>query len=77
VRITDSSTGILEDKDVGVKDNVSVAGVPMTCGSRVLQGYVPEIDATVVSRVLDEGATIVGTLNMDNFAFSAVGDTSD
>ena len=48
----------------------------MTCGSAVLEGYVPDMDATVVSRILDAGAEIVAPLNMDNFAYSAGGETS-
>lgn len=68
--------GKLEGKRVGLKDNICVAGVPMTCGSLVLQGYVPEIDATVVTRLLDAGAEIVAMLNMDDFAFSGGGDSS-
>jgi len=45
---------------VAIKDNVCVAGVPMMNGSATLEGYVPEFDATVVTRTLDAGATIVG-----------------
>lgn len=76
-RVEGADDGPLAGLEVGVKDNVAVAGVPMSCGSRLLRGYVPEGDATVVTRLLDAGATIVGVLNMDSFAFSGVGDTSD
>ena len=69
------STGKLAGVRVGLKDNISVAGVPMTCGSRVLSGYVPEVDATVVQRLLQEGAEIVAMLNMDDFAWVGDGDT--
>ena len=48
----------------------------MSCGSLVLEGYIPDTDATIVTRLLDAGAEIVATLNMDNFAFSGAGDTS-
>ena len=71
-----ASSGKLAGKRIGLKDNVCVAGIPMSCGSTVLEGYVPEIDATVVSRILDAGGEIVATLNMDNFAYSAGGETS-
>ena len=71
-----ASQGALVGKRFGLKNNISVAGTPMTCGSRVLEGYVPETDATIVTRLLDAGAEIVATLNMDNFAFSGAGDTS-
>src|SRR5437773_7337474 len=71
-----AATGALAGKRIGVKDNIAVAGIPMTCGSRVLEGYVPERDATIVERVLRAGAEIVAVLNMDDFAFAAAGDTS-
>ena len=48
----------------------------MTCASLLLEGYVPETDATIVTRLLDAGAEVVATLNLDNFAFSGAGDTS-
>lgn len=70
-------SGKLAGKKVGLKDNICVAGVPMTCGSLVLEGYVPDFDATVVTRLLDAGAEIVAMLNMDNFAYSGGAMTSD
>ncbi|MFB6220659.1 MAG: amidase [Halolamina sp.] len=65
------TAGPLDGLTVGVKDNVAVAGVPMTCGSPLLTDpeYVPDRDATVVERLLDAGARIVGKTNMDEFAF--------
>ena len=71
-----AATGKLAGKRIGIKDNISVAGVPMSCGSSVLEGYVPEADATLVTRILDAGGHIVAKLNLDNFAFSGGGDTS-
>lgn len=71
-----AASGKLAGKRVGLKDNICVAGVPMTCASLVLDGYVPDVDATIVTRLLDAGAEIVAKLNMDNFAFSGRGDTS-
>jgi len=68
--------GALAGKRIGIKDNISVAGIPMTCGSLVMEGYVPEHDATLVTRILDAGGEIVAKLNLDNFAFSGAGDTS-
>lgn len=68
--------GKLAGKRVGLKDNLCLAGVPLTNGSRVAEGYVPDIDAAVVDRLLDAGAVIVGKMNMDDFAFAATGETS-
>ncbi len=69
-------SGKLAGKRIGIKDCVLVAGVPMTCGSLLLDGYIPVRDATIVSRMLDAGAEIVAKLNMDNMAFSGSGDSS-
>lgn len=71
-----ADTGRLEGWEVAVKDNIAVGGVEMTCGSQVMEGYVPKRDATVVSRLLDEGATVVGKTNMDDFAFTGNGHSS-
>jgi amidase len=69
--IKGSSKGVLAGKSVAVKDNICVAGVPMMNGSRLLEGYVPELDATVVTRVLDAGGTIVGKAACEDLCFSA------
>jgi len=69
--------GPLSGVTIGLKDSIALAGVELTVGSRVLEGFVPEIDATVASRLLDAGATIVGKLNMESFAWSGSGDFSD
>jgi len=66
--IEGAETGPLADKTVGLKDNISLAGIELTNGSDVMQGYVPAVDATAVSRLLDAGATIKGKNNM--WAFS-------
>ena len=55
---------------------MALAGVPMTCGSRILEGYVPSRDAVVVERLLTAGAEIVAITNMDDLAFSGGGDSS-
>lgn len=71
------ATGPLTGTTVGLKDSIALAGVEMTCGSTLFEGYIPEIDATVVDRLLDAGARITGKCNMESFAFSASSDTSD
>ena len=71
-----ASGGKLAGKRFGLKNNISVAGMPMTSGSAMLQDFVAETDATVVTRLLDEGAEIVALLNLEDLSFSAGGDTS-
>ena len=63
-----AAQGKLQGKTVVLKDNVMLAGVPMMNGSSILEGYVPDIDATVVTRLLDAGATIVGKAHCENFS---------
>ncbi|MGQ4556404.1 amidase [Halobellus sp. GM3] len=76
-RVEGAAEGPLDDKEIALKDNVALAGYELTAGSRVLEGFVPRIDATVVTRLLDAGATITGKLNQESFAFSGSGSTSD
>jgi amidase len=52
--------GKLAGKRVALKDNICLANVPMMIGAALLEGYVPELDATVVTRILDAGAEIAG-----------------
>ena len=68
--------GKLAGKRIGMKNNICIAGMPMTCASKVLEDYIPDSDATIVTRILDEGGEINAILNLDNFAFSGAGDTS-
>ncbi|MEN3282050.1 MAG: amidase [Solirubrobacteraceae bacterium] len=75
--VKSSSAGLLAGKRIGLKDNIALAGIPMTCGSRILDGYRPDEDAVLVQRLLSQGAEIVAMLNMDSFAFSGSGETSD
>ncbi len=66
--IEGAEDGPLAGKTVGLKDNISLAGIELTNGSDVMQGYVPAVDATVVGRLLDAGATIKGKNNMWSFS---------
>ena len=62
--------GPLLGRTVALKDNVCLAGVPMMNGAATLKGYTPDIDATVVTRLLDAGATIVGKAHCEYFCLS-------
>ncbi len=62
--------GKLKGKRIAIKDNVLVAGVPMMNGASTLEGYVPEIDATIVTRILDAGGEIVGKSHCEYFCLS-------
>jgi amidase len=62
--------GKLAGKEIVLKDNICLAGVPMMNGASTLEGYTPDIDATIVTRILDAGGTIVGKSHCEYFCFS-------
>ena len=62
--------GPLTGRNVVIKDNVCLAGVPMMNGASTLKGYTPDIDATIVTRLLDAGATIIGKAHCEYFCLS-------
>ncbi|RBW60898.1 amidase [Ruegeria sp. A3M17] len=62
--------GKLRGKRIALKDTICLAGVPMMNGSSIMEGYTPEIDATIVTRMLDAGAVITGKAHCENFCLS-------
>ena len=65
-----AADGMLKGKRVVLKDNICLAGVPMMNGASTLEGYVPDVDATIVTRILDAGGEIVGKAHCEYFCFS-------
>jgi amidase len=70
-----AATGPLAGRRIALKDHIALAGVPMTLGSFFMDGYIPDFDATVVTRLLDAGATIIGKTNTDAFSIGGPGVT--
>ena len=74
--IPGAGQGPLAGRTVAIKDNVSVAGVPMTNGSATVEGFVPRRDATAVTRLLAAGATVTGKSMCEDLCFSGASFTS-
>src|ERR1700722_9981849 len=74
--IKGAKSGKLAGKKVAIKDTYSIAGLPLTNGASVLEGLVPGFDASVVTRLLDAGAEIVGKSVCEYFSFSGGAATS-
>ncbi|KAK0498835.1 amidase signature enzyme [Armillaria luteobubalina] len=68
--------GLLKGKTICLKDNICLAGVPCQFGTDVVKDFIPEVDATIVSRVLENGGTILGKATCENMSHGAASFTS-
>ena len=74
--VDSGEAGPLTGIPIALKDNLSTVAMETTCASKILKGYVPPFDATVVAQIKSAGMTILGKTNLDEFAMGASTETS-